>query len=324
MNHRNTEARIYVGTDRSQLLAVKVLEHSIARHTDLKVSVTPMHDLVLPDPVDLRQSKRTGFSFTRFAIPELAGWTGRALYLDADMLVFRDLREIYDLPFNGCKVLIQQDLPEEAVHPTKASAPKQRIKQCSVMMLDCAALDWRASEIIAGLDGRYTYEDLMWRLCILNEEEIGYAIPFSWNSLEMYREGETGLIHYTDMPTQPWVCPSNPFGYVWLNEVRRMLSSGAMRREEIEHEIALGYMRPSLIEEIAVESGDGPPGKSACARLEEIDRKAGFVPHREVMEKKRLRDEAVARYKAGLDERAKEKAPPPGGLIAGLRQRIGL
>src|SRR5262245_2056561 len=100
-----TEARVFVGADRSQALGVKVLEFSIKRRTDMPVTVRSMHDLDLPEPADVRQSKRTGFSFTRFAIPALAGRAGRALYLDADMLVLRDLRELYEMPFDGAKVL---------------------------------------------------------------------------------------------------------------------------------------------------------------------------------------------------------------------------
>jgi len=43
--------RVYVGTDRSQLLAVAVLEHSIRRHTGRQVQVCPLIDLDLPEPL---------------------------------------------------------------------------------------------------------------------------------------------------------------------------------------------------------------------------------------------------------------------------------
>src|SRR6185312_15864924 len=57
--------RVYVGTDRSQLLAVAVLEHSIRRHTRRPVQVCPLIDLNLPEPRDVRQGSRTNFSFAR-------------------------------------------------------------------------------------------------------------------------------------------------------------------------------------------------------------------------------------------------------------------
>ena len=299
------EARIFVGADRSQLLAVKVLEFSIARRTDLKVSVRSMHDLDLPDPKDIRQGKRTGFSFTRFAIPALAGRQGRALYLDADMLVLRDLRELYDLPFGGAKVLIQEDLPQRAQHWGKPGAPKKRIKQCSVMLLDCAALDWDASKIIAGLDGRYTYEDLMFDLCVLAPHEIGYSIPFAWNSLETYEAGVTGLIHYTDMPTQPWVYPENANGWLWINEVRDMLAAGALTLDDIREEVARGYFRPSFLAELDAPRLEALPDTAALERYRAIDAEAGYVRHAEVSEQQRRRAAARSAVDNGWVDRGK-------------------
>src|SRR5437762_14341090 len=105
---------IFVGTDRSQLLAVSILEYSIRRHTQQKVRVCPLIDLDLPEPNDIRQSSRTNFSFARFTIPELKGYRGRALYLDADMLVFRDIAELWKLPLNGVKIIIQGELASRA------------------------------------------------------------------------------------------------------------------------------------------------------------------------------------------------------------------
>ena len=144
---------IFVGTDRSQLLAVAVLEFSIKRHTRRRVRICPLSDLDLPEPQDIRQGSRTNFSFTRFAIPELMDYRGRALYVDADMLVFRDIEALWKLPFQGARIIIQGDLKDSQ---SGTDTAKVRKKQCSVMMIDCAGVDWDASRIIAGLDGQYT------------------------------------------------------------------------------------------------------------------------------------------------------------------------
>ncbi|MCH6043866.1 glycosyl transferase, partial [Salmonella enterica] len=42
----------------------------------------------------------TPFSAFRWAVPAAAGFQGRALYMDADMLVLCDLAEIWDLPLD--------------------------------------------------------------------------------------------------------------------------------------------------------------------------------------------------------------------------------
>jgi len=191
------EIRIYVGTDRSQMVGVKVLEYSIGKHTQRPFRVIPMGDLGLPDPKDVRQAKRTGFSFNRFAIPRLAGFQGKAIYMDADMQVFSDIGDLWDIPFEGKKMLIQEDIPDEHVNAVGSLIPRKRVKQCAVSLLDCEQLQWNPEEIIAGLDGKYTYEELMHHLCILDESEVGYVIPFQWNSLEHWDE-KTKNIHYTD------------------------------------------------------------------------------------------------------------------------------
>jgi hypothetical protein len=288
---------IFVGADRSQLLAVSVLEHSIQRHTEARVLVAPLIDLDLPEPKDLRQGSRTNFSFARFAIPELKGYAGRAIYLDADMQVFRDIRELWDLPFAPACINIQEDLPEHAIVNIKPGAPAKRRKQCSVMVIDCERTRWDVREIVAGLDGRYTYEELMYEMCILDESRIHYGVPFAWNSLEHFDLG-TRLIHYTDMNTQPWVSPHNPFGRLWFKEVLLMLETGALTWATLETEIGLGYFRPSLINELREMPHERGFDAAAAGRYAELDQKAGFVQHREVYERKRARAQAIKQHAA--------------------------
>jgi hypothetical protein len=264
---------IFVGADRSQLLAVSVLEHSIRRHTERRVRLCPLVDLELPEPEDPRQGSRTNFSFARFAIPELKR----------------------DIGLEGATVAIQEEIPEHAVAGHKQGAPAKRIKQCSVMLIDCARARWDVNEIVGGLDGRYTYEELMYELCIVPESEVRYAVPFAWNSLEHY-DLETRLIHYTDMDTQPWASPANRLGWLWLEEVRLMLATGELVRADLEREIELGYFRPSLVQELDEAPHVHGWNEAAAQRYAEVDRKAGFVKHAEVYRRKRLRAEAVKRY----------------------------
>lgn len=293
--------RIFVGSDRSQALAVKVLEYSIRRHTDLPIVLTPMDSLNLPEPEDPRQGSRTGFSFTRFAIPRLAGYQGKALYLDADMQVFSDIRELVEIPFEGAKVVIQEGVPEE--HQPAAGqvgAPEKRIKQCSVMLLDCDRLDWVPEDIISRLGIEYTYEQLLYELCILEDSDIRYGIPFEWNSLETFVAGKTRLIHYTDMYTQPWASPANPNGWVWIEEVRRMIHDGALSVADISEEIRLGFFRPSLLEDVQANADLSRLDPARVRRQEKADDDAGFVKHKDVYHRKQQRSKLVAEYEARL------------------------
>lgn len=293
----NEIIRVYVGTDRSQLLAVKVLEHSIKRHTDAAVDVIPMLDLPVPAPADPRNGQRTGFSFSRFCIPSLADYRGRAIYMDADMQVFRDIRELWAIPFNGAKIVIQKEVKHEEATTQKYGAPKKRKKQCAVMLLDCDHLDWDINKIIAGMDqGLYDYEQLMMDMCLLDESEIEYGVPFEWNSLEHW-DPETRLIHYTDMATQPWAHTGNPNGQLWLDEVRLMLENSSLTEEELQQEIELGFFRPSLMRDVKFRHmvPDAlrkywDEGNAAADKL------AGYIPHKQVYEAKRIRERAIKEY----------------------------
>jgi hypothetical protein len=183
--------RVFIGADVSQLLGARVLEYSIRRYCPAPVVCDTMQGVQIKMPKDSKNQPRTQFSFNRFAIPKLAGYSGRAVYLDADMQVFRDFRELYDLPFNGATVLYAP------------SSNEARGRQFSVLLLDCERLHWDTDEIVRGLDEeRYDYDGLMKEMCIVPEEQVQPGIPPQWNSLEEYEEGKTGLIHYTDMHTQ--------------------------------------------------------------------------------------------------------------------------
>jgi lipopolysaccharide biosynthesis glycosyltransferase len=294
--------RIFVGADRSQKLAIDVLEHSIKRHTKRQVEVIQMVDLPVPIPKDPRNLQRTGFSFSRFCIPKLAGYKGRAIYMDADMLVFHDIEELWELPFQGAKVLIQTELDGSELSRKKENAPTKRLKQCAVMLLDCERLTWDVNQIVGALDkAEYTYEQLMMDLCILSEDDIGYKIPFSWNSLEHY-DAQTRLIHYTDMGTQPWVSTRNTNADLWLRELRLMLTNATLSSEQIKTEISLGYFRPSLARDLRWRHVLPKFFLPAFDRSNQaFDLAQGFVAHKHVYEQKKQRQAAVREYARQLD-----------------------
>jgi lipopolysaccharide biosynthesis glycosyltransferase len=293
--------RIYVGVDRSQFLAVPVLEYSIKRHTTAKVEVIPMLDLPVPVPQDPRNSQRTGFSFSRFCIPKLAGYKGKAIYMDADMLVFKDIRDLWDINFDNAKIIVQKEVKSHDETLNKVGAPKERKKQCAVMLLDCEKLDWNIEGIIQGLDNcEYDYSQLMTEFCILDESEVKYGVPFEWNSLEHW-DKDTCLIHYTDVTTQPWTACGNKNGHLWFAEVRRMLADGSLKMSQIEDEIRIGYFRPSLLKDIKYRHLIPTFLHAIWDKRNAIsDKVAGYVPHKFVYEQKRIRNKAIREYEKKL------------------------
>src|SRR5687767_1686529 len=167
---------VYVGTLEEQMLAVKVLEFSIRKHASLTVEVFPLHQapVTIPSPKGDHNAPRTPFSFQRFLIPELAGYRGRAIYVDSDMQVFKDIRRLWTLPFNGADLLA-----------VSKPGDSERRPQFSVMLLDCEALKWDVREIVAALErDDLTYERLMQGMEVARS--VRADISPAWNSLENY------------------------------------------------------------------------------------------------------------------------------------------
>jgi hypothetical protein len=228
--------KVYVATTEAQMLATKVLEYSIKKHTSKPVDLIPMHECGISynEPKSVENRQRTPFSFQRFLIPSLNNFKGKAIYLDSDMQVFKDINKIWTLPMG------QNDLL--TVMPGKGEGRRLHF---SVMLLDCSKLNWNIDNIIEKLDSeKLDYSSLMHDMKVA--ENISADILEHWNSLEKYRADETCLLHYTDMETQPWVSTKNPNESVWVSELISAVNDGFISIEYVRSHIEKGWVRPSL------------------------------------------------------------------------------
>jgi hypothetical protein len=238
--HVDSPVRVYVGALEEQALALKVLEYSILKHASMTVEVFPLHraGIEVPTPRDPQNAPRTPFSFQRFLIPQLAGYRGRAIYLDSDMQLFADIRQLWTMPFDGTDLLAANN-----------PGDRERGPQFSVMVLDCDRLRWDIREIVARLDsGELSYARLMHEMVVA--DNVRADISPVWNSLEHYEEGRTALLHYTDMTTQPWVSIANPLGYLWTRDLLEAIAGGFITMDFVKDQVARGWVRPSLLYQI--------------------------------------------------------------------------
>lgn len=259
--------RIYVGTDETQMVAVQVLEYSIRRFATQPVEVIPMLNLPVPMPREPANRPRTGFSFARFLIPSLAGYRGRAIYLDADMLVFGDIADLWNSPMGSYRALCtRQDSPPVTWRNNKHFQPG---RQMSVMLIDCEKCQWKIEDIVRGLDeGQYDYKKLMCDLCIVPHDEIGESLDPMWNCLEHFEAGATKLLHFTDMDMQPWRHRHNPLRSIWRAYYRAAVEAGAVQPELVEHGIAQGWLLPELGEALPfapARAGERGPASASLA-----------------------------------------------------------
>ena len=293
--------RIFVGTDEAQMAGVKVLEYSIKRYATISVAVQPIDNRDIPVPKAEANRSRTGFSFGRFDIPRLCGYQGRGIYLDADMQVFSDIKELWSWPLNGIEVA-------HADH----SSVQGRLPQFSVLLLDCDRLAWKASEIIAGLDeGRYDYKQLMQQFCFVSEERKKPVLPDGWNSLERYVPGETRLLHYTDMNTQPWISHRNKNGELWYSCLREAVQDKFISVDFLNQEIEAGHLSPEIL------LWAGLPDPNNYARM-----KASFIPPYTRFTKRGVLVERIKRRLQRSDFFRHVVLQSP--MVASLRRKLGV
>ena len=115
MNRLNT---IYIGYDKREQAYFDVLVESIKRNTKETYNIIPLYEdrlrmmgmywrrFTVKEHANYELQKfdyldekpfSTDFSFTRFLIPMLNQYEGLALYMDCDMFVRADIKEVFDL-----------------------------------------------------------------------------------------------------------------------------------------------------------------------------------------------------------------------------------
>ena len=87
--------KIFIGYDPKEAIAFHTLVQSIMNKATIPFDIVPLDIRNLPmytRKVDDKQSNE--FSFTRFLVPYLSSYKGISIYLDCDMMLRTDIREV--------------------------------------------------------------------------------------------------------------------------------------------------------------------------------------------------------------------------------------
>ena len=222
--------KVFVGYEPREDIAYQVCKHSIiTKQPDAEVA--PLIQKELRDagwytrPVDSLAS--TEFTFTRFLVPELANFKGWAVFMDCDMILTTDIKELFDQADDRYAVMcVQHDYtPREGI---KMDGQKQTIyprkNWSSVVLWNC---EHPSNRVVTQdmvnepeLNGAYFH-----RFSWLKDEEIG-KLDHTWNYLVgVYDDIETPkLIHYTE--GGPWFENYRDcnFADLWKNELFDMMN----------------------------------------------------------------------------------------------------
>jgi hypothetical protein len=224
--------RVFVGSEPEQDLPVRLLDYSIRKTTAENVSVVPLHSLIGGPRA---ASGRTPFSCQRFFIPQLCDYQGLAIYLDSDMQVFSNIRQLLELHEAG-----------RAVCSAPAPPGSGRSPQYSVMVIDCALARWNPAELLK--NARTNYEATLRDFSF--EPNKTQNLPYTWNSLELFEPGVTNLLHYTHMDNQPWLATVNPRAPVWVQALCEAVRDGFISFDEVRDAADRGWVRPGLLYQV--------------------------------------------------------------------------
>lgn len=197
--------KIFVGTDPFMRKAEKALEYSVKKTASVPVDIVWMDysrggiwaNWEIGRPRRQPYSGHgwgTDFTCFRYAIPEANSFQGRAIYMDVDMILLRDIKELFDYPMEK-PVLIP--------------------KHWDVILYDTSAFkefDWWPSLSEMKKSG--------WQMnhyikLLAEHGVVSTTLPEIWNCRDGlgFDPEKTGLIHYTDMNTQPWEPYPERFNY---------------------------------------------------------------------------------------------------------------
>jgi len=227
---RCSEPHILIGTEAEQCLATEVLKWSIESNTFLTVRYCEADST--SRVLFTQGATGTPFSLQRLFLPEMAGHQGRGVYFDSDMLVFKDVYELFNHDMRGDVLM--------GCEPTPG-----RRTQFSVFLVDNERASWDARELVASYQaGRISYDALMKDFVFAQPRSS--RLPQAWNALEFFEPGVTANIHFTDMGTQPWLSIYNPNADLWCEALFKAVDARPAVAQALQESVDRGWVRPSL------------------------------------------------------------------------------
>jgi len=203
--------KVFVGWDSREDIAYQVCKQSILDHASVPVKVIPLKqdDLrkkgIYGRSID--QLASTEFTFTRFLVPYLAGYTGWALFIDCDFVFLDDVKKIFDQADNKYAIMCAQHdyTPKEG---TKMDGQVQHVyprkNWSSMMLINCGS--YTNGVLTKDLINNETKTGAYFhRFSWVPDAEVG-ELSHEWNWLVGWykepKDGKPKALHYTE--GGPW------------------------------------------------------------------------------------------------------------------------
>jgi lipopolysaccharide biosynthesis glycosyltransferase len=222
--------RLFIGYDPREAVVYHVCVNSIVRHASQPVAVTPLALKNLGGYVEHHKDGSNQFTYSRFLVPQLTGWTGWALYIDGDMLLRTDIAELWNLRDETKALLCVQHDYRTRMNEKYLGAKNQdypRKNWSSVVLWNCAHAANRqlTPQFVQQATGAQLH-----RFTWLADEQIG-ELPREWNWLpqEYGPNPQAKLLHWTLGAPCFHEFADAPMAEEWHRE--RVLVSESIQRE---------------------------------------------------------------------------------------------
>ena len=215
---KSNAIRVFIGYDPQETVAYHVLANSIMRQSSKPVVITPLVLSQLPITRPREEMQSTEFAFSRFLVPWLCDYEGKAIFMDCDMLCRMDVADLFKQTTDyNAQVSVVKHLytPKEGDKFLGNKQTQYDKKNWSSMMIfnnpKCRVL---TPEIVNEASGMYLHQ-FQWA------DEIA-EIPKSYNHLvgEYEKNPNAKIVHFT-LGTPCFAKYANcEFAEEWREELR--------------------------------------------------------------------------------------------------------
>jgi len=189
---------VFVGYDPREAIAYHTCVNSIIRNASAPVAVVPVALNLFQEYQETHTDGSNHFIYTRFLIPYLMDFHGRAIFIDGDMIVRGDIVELYNMMDMYSDVAVVKHDYKTKMKEKYLGAPNEdypRKNWSSVIIWNCNSFPNRqlTPEFVQKQPGSFLH-----RFTWLDDARI-QALPPEWNWLpdEYGPNPDAKLLHYT-------------------------------------------------------------------------------------------------------------------------------
>ncbi len=189
---------VFVGYDPREAVAYHVCANSIIRTASAPVAIIPMALNLFQDYQETHTDGSNQFIYSRFLVPYLMNFHGRAIFIDGDMIVRSDIVELYESLQMGMDVAVvkhdyQTRMTEKYLGSKNENYPRKNWS--SVIVWDCQTCPNKrlTPEFVQKQPGSFLH-----RFSWIDESRIQALDPvWNWLPDEFGPNPNAKLLHYT-------------------------------------------------------------------------------------------------------------------------------